>query len=41
VLETSEAGVADIVGAASLLLTEQALSELTARASAPSKEEAA
>jgi large subunit ribosomal protein L4 len=32
VLETSETGVADIVGAASLLLTEQALSELTARA---------
>src|SRR3954464_8575132 len=32
VLETSEAGVADIVGAASLLVTEQALSELTARA---------
>src|SRR5215212_11533028 len=32
VLETSEAGVADIVGAAALLVTEQALSELTARA---------
>jgi large subunit ribosomal protein L4 len=37
VLETSEAGVADIVGAASLLLTEQALADLTARAAKEAK----
>jgi large subunit ribosomal protein L4 len=37
VLETSEAGVADIVGAASLLITEQALSDLTARAAKEAK----
>jgi large subunit ribosomal protein L4 len=40
VLETSEAGVADIVGAASLLVTEQALSELTARAVGTTEEAA-
>jgi large subunit ribosomal protein L4 len=39
VMPAGDAGVADVVGAASLLVSEAALSELVARASAPARNE--